>query len=181
MKGARQVKLGAFAAIAVLVIGAAAAAQPTPIAPAQEIPTPPPPTIAPLPAPPGVPEGVWLLPLKAAVQVFDCQGLLCGRIVWLAQARSADGQLVLDEKNPDPALRQRPLCGQTVLWDLKPDGADHWASGWLYNPRDGTTYRVMGQFRGPDTLVARIYLGIPLFGQTSIWQRVPRLSSEGWC
>jgi len=146
-----------------------------------DIPTPPPTTIEPLPAPPGVPEGIWLLPLSAAVQIFDCQGLLCGRIVWLAYARSADGQLALDKKNPDEALRQRPLCGQTVLWGLTPQGVDHWKDGWLYNPHDGTTYRITGQVRGPDTLVARIYLGIPLFGETSIWQRVPRLSSEGWC
>jgi uncharacterized protein (DUF2147 family) len=152
-----------------------------PASAAKATPTPPPPTIAPLPAPPGAPQGIWLLALKAAVQVYDCQGLLCGRIVWLAHARNADGQLVRDKKNPDAALRQRPLCGQTVLWGLKRDGVDRWTNGWLYNPHDGTTYRVAGQFRGQDTLVVRIYLGVPIFGQTSIWRRVPQLSSEGWC
>ena len=32
-----------------------------------------------------------------------------------------------------------------------------------------------------DTIVTRIYLGVPFFGQTRTLQRVPRLSSEGWC
>jgi hypothetical protein len=30
-----------------------------------------------------VPQGVWLIDGKAAVQIFECQGLLCGRILWL--------------------------------------------------------------------------------------------------
>jgi uncharacterized protein (DUF2147 family) len=176
--GLQPARTAAFAAFALLMTLETAQAQPPPGA-SGEIPAPP--TIAPLPAPPGVPQGIWLLPLNAAVQVFDCDGQLCARIVWLAKARSADGRLVLDGKNPDPALRQRPLCGETVLWGLKPAKADHWADGWLYNPDDGITYRIMGQFSDADTLEARIYLGIPFFGRTLVWRRVPRLSSEGWC
>jgi len=143
--------------------------------------TPPPLAIAPAAVPPGVPAGIWLLPLNAAVQIYDCGGLLCGRIAWLQRPRNPEGQLAVDKKNPDPALRPRPLCGMVVLWGLRPAGLDRWSGGWLYNPHDGITYRVNGEFRGADTLVVRIYLGFPLFGQTSIWQRVPRLSSEGWC
>jgi len=30
-------------------------------------------------------------------------------------------------------------------------------------------------------MVARIYVGIPLFGETRILRRGPHLSSEGWC
>jgi hypothetical protein len=29
-----------------------------------------------------VPQGVWLVKGEAAVQIFDCNGLLCGRILW---------------------------------------------------------------------------------------------------
>ncbi len=146
-----------------------------------EFASPPPPTIAKLPTPPGVPAGIWLLPLQAAVQIYDCDGRLCGRIVWLSRPRDPEGQLVLDKKNPDPSLRRRPICGLPVLWGLQPAGLDHWKNGWLYNPDEGKTYRVQGQFRGADTLVVRVYVGIPLLGRTSVWQRVPRLSSEGWC
>ena len=180
-----------FAAFAMLLIATAAHAQQaaddrpaegqaTSTAEAQPA-VPPPPGIARLAAPPGVPAGIWLLPLKAAVQIYDCNRLLCGRVVWLERPRTPDGRLVIDRKNPDPASRSRPLCGLTVLWGLQPAAADHWKNGWLYNPDDGTTYRVNGQFQDADTLVVRIYLGVPLFGQTSIWRRVPRLRSEGWC
>jgi uncharacterized protein (DUF2147 family) len=163
-----------------LAMAAATAAHAQPSPDAGE-PVPPPPAIASLAPPPGVPAGVWLLPLNAAVQVYACEGLLCGRIVWMQRSRNEDGVPVRDGKNPDPALRPRPLCGLTLLWGLKPVAPDHWANGWLYNPHDGATYRINGAFRDADTLVVRIYRGIPLFGQTSVWRRVPRLSSEGWC
>lgn len=163
-----------------LGIASATAAHAQP-APAVEEAVPPPPAIARLAPPPGVPAGVWLLPLNAAVQVYACEARLCGRIVWMERSRNVEGFPVRDKKNPDPALRPRPLCGLTVLWGLKPTTPDHWANGRLYNPDDGVTYGVKGEFRDADTLVVRIYRGIPLFGQTSVWRRVPRLSAEGWC
>jgi hypothetical protein len=35
-----------------------------------------------------VPEGVWLIDGRAAVQIFDCSGQLCGRILWEGSAQS---------------------------------------------------------------------------------------------
>jgi uncharacterized protein (DUF2147 family) len=129
-----------------------------------------------------VPDGAWRIDgTGAAVQIFDCSGLLCGRIIWLEKARDAAGRLASDNKNPDPDFRQRPLCGLTVLQGLQPAGLDHWNSGSLYNPDDGKTYRISGELRSADVFVARIYLGVPLFGETKTLLRVPRLRSEGWC
>ena len=129
----------------------------------------------------GIPEGAWLLEPNSALQIFDCKGLVCGRIVWLRNVRDPTGQIQRDKENPDPTFRQRLLCGLTVLWALRPVGADTWAGGWFYNPDDGRTYRIDAELRSSDTIVARIYLGIPLFGETRTLRRVPRLSSEGWC
>jgi len=128
-----------------------------------------------------VPEGVWLIDGKAAVQIFDCSGLLCGRILWLQSPRDPQDQLKRDKNNPDPALRPRRLCGLTILWGLSPAGPDRWGGGWFYNPDDGKTYRVSVELRSADLLMARIYLGIPLFGETKTLLRVPRGTSEGWC
>ena len=89
-----------------------------------------------------VPDGVWLIAAKVALQIYDCGGQLCGRIVWLQHPRDRAGQPARDKDNPDPALRQRPLCGQIVLWGLQPAGPDHWRGRWLYNPDDAKTYRV---------------------------------------
>src|SRR5690349_1133758 len=40
-----------------------------------------------------VPAGVWLIEGKAAVQIFDCSGQLCGRILWLLTPRDPQGRL----------------------------------------------------------------------------------------
>ena len=121
------------------------------------------------------------MPLRVAVQIFDCARLLCGRIVWLQHPRDAAGRLVHDKSSPDAVLRQRPLYGQTIIWGLQPAGPDRWRNGWLYNPDDGKTYRLSAQLSAADAMIARIYLGIPLFGETWTMRRVPLLDSEGWC
>ena len=128
-----------------------------------------------------VPDGVWLIDGKAAVQVYDCAGLMCGRIVWLKVPRNPLGQLDRDKRNPDPALRQRQLCGLTTLRDLRPAGPNRWADGSFYNPDDGKSYRVSAQLASSNVMTARIYVGVPLLGQTRTLTRVPLGDSAGWC
>jgi uncharacterized protein (DUF2147 family) len=130
---------------------------------------------------PAVPPGVWLMDGRVAVQIFDCEGLMCGRVVWLKVPRDPQGLLERDGKNPDSALRDRKLCGMTILWGLRPTGADRWRDGWFYNPQDGKTYSVKAQLKSDDVIIARIYLGVPLFGKTKTLARVPHDATEGWC
>jgi uncharacterized protein (DUF2147 family) len=130
---------------------------------------------------PAVPQGVWLMDGKVAVQIFDCAQMMCGRIIWLRDPRDPEGRLDRDRKNPDPALRDRKLCGLTILWGLRPQGSDRWQDGWFYNPDDGKTYRVKAQIVSADVMVARIYQGAPFFGRTKTLDRVPHDTSEGWC
>jgi len=73
-----------------------------------------------------VPEGIWMFANRVAVQLFDCSGQLCGRIVWLLRPRTPAGQPDLDTLNPEPSLRQRHLCGLTIIWGLQPGAPDHW-------------------------------------------------------
>jgi len=133
------------------------------------------------PASAEVPDGTWLFADRVAVEVFECSGLVCGRIVWLLRPRTPDGQPDVDRLNPDPALRQRPLCGLTIIWGLQPDGADHWSNGSLYDPQDGITYDVTAERTAPDKISARVYRGVPIFGRTELLIRDPQLSFDGRC
>jgi uncharacterized protein (DUF2147 family) len=128
-----------------------------------------------------VPEGIWMFANRVAVQVFDCSGQLCGRIVWLLRPRTPAGQPDLDILNPEPSLRQRHLCGLTIIWGLQPGAPGHWAGGWLYDPKDGVTYDVNAELTSPTTISARVYRGVPLFGRTEILVRDPQLSFDGRC
>lgn len=42
-------------------------------------------------------------------------------------------------------------------------------------------YRISARLTSADLIVARIYLGIPIFGKTKTLQRVPHGTAEGWC
>lgn len=85
-----------------------------------------------------VPDGAWFIDgTGGAVQIFDCSGLLCGRIIWLWTARDIAGRPVSDKKNPDPAFRQRLLCGLTILQGLQPAGLDHWIAARSTTPTMG--------------------------------------------
>ena len=86
-----------------------------------------------------------------------------------------------DKHNPDPALRERRLCGLTILWGLRSTGPDRWGGGWFYNPYDGKTYNVSAELRSANLIVARVYSGIPFFGETKTLLRVPHGTSDGWC
>lgn len=126
-------------------------------------------------------DSVWLMDGKVAVQIFDCNGQLCGRILWLQTPRDAQGMLNRDKHNPDPALRQRGLCGLTVLWNLQSAGPNRWKDGWFYNPDDGKTYQVTAELTSNDLIAARIYVLLPILGQTRFLQRVLHDTSDGWC
>jgi len=127
------------------------------------------------------PQGVWLIAGEAAVQVFDCNGMLCGRILWLQSPRDPEGQFKRDKRNPDPALRHRELCGLAVIQDLRSTDPGHWDEGRFYNPDSGKTYNVKVELTSSDALVARFYQGISFVGETKTLSRVLHGTSEGWC
>jgi uncharacterized protein (DUF2147 family) len=128
-----------------------------------------------------VPVGTWMFANRVALQIFECSGQLCGRIVWLLRPRTPAGQPDLDTLNPDPSLRLRHLCGLTIIWGLQPGAQGHWTGGWLYDPKDGVTYDVDAELTTPTTLSARVYRGAPLFGRTEVLIRDPQLSFDGQC
>ena len=112
-----------------------------------------------------VPEGTWIIGNRMAIEAFDCSGLICGRIAWLR----------------NPALRTAEMCGRTIVWGLTPSGPARWANGWLFDPENGSTYNLSAALESVDTIIARVYKGIPLFGQTEILKRIPPRSLTGWC
>ena len=127
------------------------------------------------------PPGVWLMGTKVAIQIFDCSGLLCGRVIWLKDSLDAQGLLKRDINNPDPAQRQRHVCGPTIIWNAHPTGPNRWEGGWFYNPDDGNTYRASMELKSTDLIIARIYLTLPILGETRSLTRVVQGTSEGWC
>ena len=96
--------------------------------------------------------GVWRMDNgKVTVRVTPCGQGLCGRVVSLKKPRDDKGRPRLDKENPNPALRQRPVVGLTILSNMKVSGEGRW-SGTIYNPDDGHTYSSTMQLLGPATM-----------------------------
>jgi uncharacterized protein (DUF2147 family) len=138
-------------------------------------------TVAALPASSAMLGGTWMFSNRVALQFFDCSGLLCGKIVWLLRPDNPAGQPDLDYRNPDPALRQRHLCGLTIIWGMQSNAQDQWSNGSLYDPKDGITYNVTAELTSLSTITARVYRGTPLLGRTEILTRDPPLRPDGRC
>ena len=77
----------------------------------------------------------------------------------------------VDDRNPDPALRDRELIGLNLFSGFKFDGDDRWTDGWIYDPNRGKTYRCIITVIDDDTLKVRGYVGVPMIGRTEIWTR----------
>jgi uncharacterized protein (DUF2147 family) len=77
----------------------------------------------------------------AVVRIAPCGDTLCGTFVWLKDSvDAATGRPEVDEHNPNPALRGRPLVGMRFLGGFKPTGEGRWTDGRIYDPESGRTY-----------------------------------------
>ena len=105
--------------------------------------------------------GLWSMANgKVMVKVRPCGGTICGTIAGLKEPISKiDGKPKVDRENPDPALRQRPLIGLTILIGMKPAGEDTW-KGAIYNPDDGNTYSATLTLDGSKMKVKGCVAGI---------------------
>lgn len=119
------------------------------------------------------PVGVWQdVDKRIEVEIAPCGDRLCGSIVWFRWPNDAEGLPMVDLKNPDPALRTRPLLGLTILRGLRRTGERTWGGGEIYYPDDGMNYDAQMSMQSDGTLRVRIYLVLPMFGETRIWTRV---------
>jgi uncharacterized protein (DUF2147 family) len=121
----------------------------------------------------GEPVGVWLTEKgDARVRVTKCGSGICGVIVGLKDPIDpATGRPQVDDKNPNPALRSRPVIGISLFIAMRPSGPGRW-SGQIYNADDGSTYASNVSVTGADTLRVEGCVGVLCGGET--WTRVGR-------
>jgi uncharacterized protein (DUF2147 family) len=130
----------------------------------------------------GATPGDVLGPWKTAgdsseLEIFRCGDKLCGKVVWLKNpnyVNSKDGPVgtpKIDRKNPDPALRNRPIIGLQVIDGLTGAGENRWEKGACYDPESGTTYKCKIHLVSPDRLEVRGFVGFSLFGRTYVLTR----------
>lgn len=85
-------------------------------------------------------QGEWVTSSTGSkVRIGPCPNnaqQMCGVVSWLPAANAKD----LDKKNPDPALRNRPILGVATVFGFKQSAPGKWTGGKLYDPESGKTY-----------------------------------------
>lgn len=110
--------------------------------------------------------GYWREPGGAVLHIFPCDHRLCAEIARLAPGNRP----VRDVHNPDPKLRNRPLCGLRIGTGFEQVDPQHARGGRLYDPKSGRTYRGQMSAEG-NFLHLRGYVGLPILGRTETWVR----------
>lgn len=114
--------------------------------------------------------GVYWLPDKdGQMQVYQKDNKYFGRVI------SYDVAGQLDEKNPKPEFRSRPIVGVDLLSEFNYDEeSERWVGGTIYDAKSGKTYKCRLWFEDdePGVLWARGYIGISLLGRTERFERV---------
>lgn len=107
---------------------------------------------------------------KSVVQIEQAgNGTLAGKVVEILQS----------DKGPNPVCdkcdgerKGKPIKGMTILWGLKPDGAQVWDGGSILDPAKGKTYKAKITLTdGGKKLQMRGYIGFEALGRTQTWVR----------
>lgn len=102
------------------------------------------------------PSGVWYDHTgRGAVEITECGGRLCGRVVWLKDAAN------------------NKACGMQVIGNAQPTGPGVWDRGWIFDPDRGSRYSVEIKPMGGGRLQVMGYAGSKYLSETMIWRRAP--------
>jgi uncharacterized protein (DUF2147 family) len=125
--------------------------------------------------------GDWQTAIGAVIRIEPCGSdapqvssadhsapTLCLRVVKF----SPNPPETIDRHNPNPALRNRPLCGVTIGYGFRQLDEYRLGDGRVYDPLSAHVYRGYMMPAGPDTLKLRGYILFTLLGRTETWHRV---------
>jgi uncharacterized protein (DUF2147 family) len=115
----------------------------------------------------------------AVIDIFKCGEKYCGRIRWIKEPNytaedknGKEGRPKVDDRNPNPKLRDRPLVGIEMMYDFAYAGRNIWKGGRIYNPENGKTYSGIITLISNNTLHLRGFFIVSLLGRTTEWTRV---------
>ena len=113
--------------------------------------------------------GRWKTETKNAIVEIDrCGAQLCGTLINSDSIRA--NPAFPDSKNPNPALRSKPLRGSRMLSGFTRQG-NEWVDGQIYKADEGKTYKGKITPVDANTLKLRGCIFVPLC-KTQIWTRV---------
>ena len=103
--------------------------------------------------------GVWIDHTgRGAVEITDCNGRLCGRLVWFKDAKQGKGG-----------------CNFQIIGDVKQIANGKWDNGWIIDPEKDPNkkYDVEITLLNDKKLKVMGYAGMKFLSETMTWTRAP--------
>ena len=107
----------------------------------------------------GSPLGVWIDHTgRGAVEITDCNGKLCGRLVWFKDAKN-----------------DKEGCNFQIIGNVRPVAGNKWDGGWIIDPDKDPDkkYDVEITPLGDQKLKVMGYAGMKFLSETMTWTRAP--------
>jgi len=108
---------------------------------------------------------------EAHLEITKRSDKFFGKLVWLKDPKDEKGVMKTDFKNPNSALRSKPILGLEILKDFVYDDGK-WTDGNIYDPKSGKLYSCNMTLKSNGDLNMRGYIGVSLLGRTEVWKRV---------
>lgn len=118
--------------------------------------------------------GIWWNDIKSSkIKIEKKDGKYIGTIVFIIPEKYVNGAPEKDDRNPDVNLRSRSRLNLQILSGLVYNATEkEWASGSIYDPKNGKTYDCYVWLEGKDTLQLKGFVaGIRMLGRKSAWTR----------
>jgi uncharacterized protein (DUF2147 family) len=121
------------------------------------------------------PEGYWrTVPdddsYPALIRIWKENDKIYGKVVKLFPTANNEPNPICDQCNGN--LKNKPVIGMNILYDLKLDG-NEWVGGKILDPRNGNLYNsYIEVIEGGKKLKVRGYIGFSLLGRTQYWNSV---------
>ncbi len=113
--------------------------------------------------------GLWFNEEKTGkIQITKKEDQYVGTLNWVKIEPGDNG---LDDENPNPKLRTKPLVGLNILKNFTFEDGEY-SDGTIYDPKNGKTYSCIMKLESMDRLYVRGYMGFSIIGRTTYWTRV---------
>ena len=116
--------------------------------------------------------GIWVTDAGGHIQLDACasdETKLCGALIDAPELRT--NPELTDGRNPDEALRSRPLRGVLIVDGFEPNG-DEWRAGQIYDPEEGVVV-TRGRLRHVEDDLVELRGCVAMFCRTVRWTRLP--------
>lgn len=121
--------------------------------------------------------GTWLNQEKdCRIKIYKEGERYFGKIVWLDGMDEPGWKPVLDDQNPDPEKRKKPLLGMVLVSNFTFDQkAIEWRNGEIYDARSGKLYKCFMKLNPDSSLNITGYIGAQWMGlgESTRWTKFP--------